>query len=134
MQRLQQVWRQPDERRCDTLAMIDPLERYLAFVAPEFRALVRAVDALIRKAAPDLIPSLKWGNLTYHHTKNVCAIVAHQQYLNIQVWLGAKIRDPAGLLVGRGKRMRHVKVTVGQPFNRRAVAAIIRAAAAVSED
>jgi hypothetical protein len=112
--------------------MTDPLERYLASVAPESRTLVRALDALIRKAAPNLIPSLKWGNLTYHHTQNVCAIVAHKQYLNIQVWLGAKIRDPDGLLVGSGKLMRHVRVTVGQPFNRRAVAAIIRAAAAVT--
>jgi hypothetical protein len=70
---------------------MNPLEQYVATVAPELRDLVCVIDALVRKAAPDLVPSLKWGNLTYHHTKNVCAVVAHKQYLNIQAWLAAAI-------------------------------------------
>jgi hypothetical protein len=106
------------------------LTRYLAMVEPEQRALVRSMDALIRKAAPDLDASLKWGNLTYHHAKNVCALVVHVKYLNIQVWLAATIPDPHGVLLGSGKRMRHIKVSADRPIKRRAIAAIVRAAAA----
>jgi hypothetical protein len=108
---------------------MDALDKYLAGTAPEARKLMRALDALIRKAAPGLSSSLKWGNLTYHHASNVCAIVAHKQYINLQVWGGANVADPGGLLIGSGKSMRHIKFAIGKPFNRRAVAAIVRAAA-----
>ncbi len=109
---------------------MDVLNRYLATVPLELHEHVRALDALVRKAAPGLVPSLKWGNLTYHHTGNVCALVAHKQYVNLQVWGGATIADPRGLLEGSGKRMRHIKLAPGKAMNHRAVTAIVRAAAA----
>jgi hypothetical protein len=104
------------------------LDQFLAKTEPELRELVRALDALIRKAAPELDASLKWGNLTYHHAHNVCALAAHKRYVNLQVWGGAAIADPRGLLTGTGKSMRHVTIAPGQAFNRRALAAIVRAA------
>ena len=111
---------------------MNTVNKYLASIAPESHEHVRVLDALIRKAAPALSSSLKWGNLTYHHTSNVCALVTHKQYVNLQVWAGATIADPGGLLIGTGKSMRHVRLDIGKPFNRRAVAAIVRAAAVAS--
>lgn len=105
------------------------LNQYLASIEPELHELVRVLDTLIRKAAPELVASLKWGNLTYHHARNVCALVAHKRYVNLEVWGGATIADPSGLLIGTGKSMRHIKLALGQAINRRAVAAVVRAAA-----
>jgi hypothetical protein len=102
---------------------------YMTETQPELHSLVRELDALIRKAAPGLLASLKWGNLTYHSSRNICAIIAHDGYVNLQIWYGASIEDPLGLLAGTGKSMRHIKVMPGKPLNRRAVAAIVRAAA-----
>ncbi len=89
---------------------------------------VRTLDALIRTAAPDLMPSIKWGNLTYHLDSNVCALVAHTQYVNLQIWVGATIADPNKLLTGTGKQMRHIKLPVDVSYDVRAVTAIVRAA------
>jgi hypothetical protein len=111
---------------------MDVLSKYLATVPSELHEHVRALDTLVRKAAPGLTPSLKWGNLTYHHTRNVCALVAHRQYVNLQVWGGATIADPGALLKGAGKQMRHIKLVPGKAINRRAVATIVRAAVEVS--
>ncbi len=111
---------------------MDVLNKYLATVPFELHELVRAVDTLVRNAAPALSPSLKWGNLTYHHTANVCALVAHKQYVNLQVWGGVTIADPYGFLKGTGKQMRHLKLVAGNPLNRRAIAAIVHAAAEAS--
>ena len=108
------------------------LNQYLASIEPELHELIRTLDALIRKAAPELVASLKWGNLTYHHARNVCSLAAHKRHVNLQVWGGAAIADPSGLLTGTGKSMRHIKLTPGQAFNRRAVSAIVRAAAQAS--
>ena len=108
------------------------LNQFLENIEPELHELVREVDALVRKAAPDLVASLKWGNLTYKHARNVCSMVAHGRYINLQVWGGAAISDPHGLLVGTGKSMRHLKIEADQAFNRSKVAAIVRAAAKAS--
>jgi hypothetical protein len=105
------------------------LQQYLRGIEPEYRGLVRSLDALVRQAAPDLEPSLKWGNMTYSHTHNVCSIIVHARHVNLQVWGGAKIPDPHGLLSGTGSRMRHVKFTAGARFSRRAVASLVRSAA-----
>jgi uncharacterized protein YdhG (YjbR/CyaY superfamily) len=109
---------------------MDVLKKYLAGVKAEFRPLVRQLDAVIRESAPALSAGLKWGNLTYHHARNVCSLVAHQDHVNLQVWGGAGLPDPARLLVGTGKAMRHIPLMRGGALNRRAIAGIVRAAAA----
>ena len=105
---------------------------FLKSVSPEHRALVRDLDALIRESAPDLVPSLKWGHLTYHARRNACSIVTHGQHVNLQVWGGAGLRDPRRLLQGTGQDMRHIRFVVGARFNCSAVVAIVKQAAAVA--
>jgi hypothetical protein len=112
------------------------MDESLASVAPELQALVRDMDALVRQAVhgpgPGLESSLKWGNITYHPrglpSRHVCALVAHRKHVNLQVWGGALIDDPAGLLAGTGKTMRHIRLEPGAALNRAAIAAIVRAA------
>ena len=86
------------------------LSEFIIDTQPKLHQLVRSLDVLIRKAAPDLVAGLKWGNLTYHLGRNVCAIIAHDGYVNLQIWDGSAIDDPHGLLEGTGKTMRHIKV------------------------
>ena len=76
------------------------LSEFIIDTQPKLHQLVRSLDVLIRKAAPDLVASLKWGNLTYHLGRNVCAIIAHDGYVNLQIWDGTSIDDPHGLLDG----------------------------------
>jgi hypothetical protein len=108
------------------------ISEYLKSVPGEHRDLIREIDALIREAAPDVSVSLKWNNPTYSSQRNACAIVAHKHSVNLQVWAGADLDDPKHLLVGKGKGMRHIRFEPGVPFDRSAVAAIIKQAAAVA--
>ena len=85
------------------------LKEFLGKIPAEHRPLVRALDALIAKAAPGLSTSLKWSNLTYSGNKIVCAIAAHQHHVNLQLWNGASLKDPRHLLIGESKKMRHLK-------------------------
>ena len=105
------------------------VKEYVGDLVPSLRTLVRTLDTIVREAVPAAEASLKWGNLTYHHGRNFCAILAHDGYVNLQIWGGAKIADPKKLLVGAGKSMRHVRIEVGGSLDRRAVTAIVRAAA-----
>jgi hypothetical protein len=53
---------------------------------------------------------------------------AFKAHVNVGFFQGAALPDPAGLLEGTGKRMRHVKVRFGQPVDEPALAALIQAA------
>ena len=109
------------------------LKQFLEPLEPSLRSVVRVLDDIIREAVPTAEASLKWGNLTYHRNGNFCALVVHDGYVNLQVWGGASIADPRRLLVGTGRTMRHVRIEPGRPLNRRAVIALVRAAARALE-
>jgi hypothetical protein len=53
---------------------------------------------------------------------------AFRAHVNIGFFQGAALDDPAGLLEGTGKRMRHVKVHWGRPVDAAALGALIMAA------
>ena len=53
---------------------------------------------------------------------------AFSAHVNVGFFYGAALEDPAGLLEGTGKRMRHVKLRWAQPVNADALRALIVAA------
>ncbi len=53
---------------------------------------------------------------------------AFSAHVNVGFFFGTALDDPAGLLEGAGKRMRHVKVRWGQPVNAAALGELIGAA------
>jgi hypothetical protein len=55
-------------------------------------------------------------------------VAAFKAHVNVGFFYGASLDDPAGLLEGSGKRMRHVKLRWGQPVNEAALSALIAAA------
>ena len=84
------------------------LEQYLHKTGGLHRELVEKLHALVQLADPGLFAGLKWGNLTYHHDHNVCAVITHHDHVNLQLWRGIEIRDPQGRLEGSGLKMRHI--------------------------
>ena len=51
-----------------------------------------------------------------------------RSHVNVGFFQGASLPDPARLLVGDGKRMRHVKLTPGTPPNTEALSRLIETA------
>ncbi len=108
------------------------LKSYVDELAPPLRAVVRMIDAIVRKTVPDAEVKLKWGHPAYHDGKIFCAIAAHSGHVNLQIWGGAELADPQRLLVGTGRQMRHIRFEPGEPVRRAAITAIVRAAARVA--
>ena len=55
-------------------------------------------------------------------------VTAFSAHVNVGFFHGAALDDPAGLLEGAGKRMRHVKLRWGEPVNAAALTDLIAAA------
>ncbi len=51
-----------------------------------------------------------------------------KSHVNVGFFQGADLEDPAGLLQGTGRQMRHVKLRPGEPANTTALTALIHAA------
>jgi hypothetical protein len=59
-----------------------------------------------------------------------CHVAAYPRYVNLGFNRGAALADPAGILVGRGARIRHVRIGAVGDLRAPAVQALLRAAVA----
>jgi hypothetical protein len=84
--------------------------------------LMRACGGDVRELLQDGCPTACAGRAAFGY---VNAFSAH---VNVGFYFGAALDDPAGLLQGAGKRMRHVKVRWGEPVDAAALGALITAA------
>jgi hypothetical protein len=88
---------------------------------PWFEA-IRACGSDVRERLHDFHPTACVGEAAFAY---VDAFAAH---VNIGFFYGAALDDPAGLLQGAGKRMRHAKVRWGEKVDEPALRALIAAA------
>jgi hypothetical protein len=90
-------------------------------VQPWFKEM-QACGSDVRELLHDGCPTACVGDAAFAY---VAVFSAHA---NVGFFQGAGLKDPAGLLEGSGKRMRHVKLRWGEPVNSDALRALITAA------
>jgi hypothetical protein len=91
-------------------ALAPDVDAVIAVIPEPQRSVVVALRALVREAAPGLQESVKWGKPVYGRgTANLLSLIAHKSHVNLQLFNGATLPDPDGLLEGTGKGLRHVK-------------------------
>lgn len=97
--------------------------------ADPLRQLAHAWFQRLRASGSDVRELLHDGHPTACVEDAAFAYVdAFAAHVNLGFYEGASLPDPAGLLEGGGKRMRHVKIRWGQPIDEAALAALIVAA------
>ena len=119
-----------DLMRFETAVHRDPqVETWFDVFDQEMRRLgrpwferMRACGDDVRELLHDGHPTACVGDAAFGY---VNAFSAH---VNVGFFQGASLPDPAGLLQGAGRRMRHVKVRWGEPVDEAALAALITAA------
>jgi hypothetical protein len=83
---------------------------------------MRGCGSDVRELLQDGWPTACVGDAAFGY------VAAFKAHANVGFFHGASLDDPAGLLEGAGKRMRHVKLRWGQPVDAQALAALIAAA------
>ena len=58
----------------------------------------------------------------------ICMIGVHRKHVNLQFTQGTELADPFGVLQGKGKRMRHIKVRSLPDLDRPEIRAYVRQA------
>ena len=83
---------------------------------------MRGCGADLRELLHDGHPTACVGDAAFGY------VDAFRAHVNIGYFYGAALADPAGLLQGTGKRMRHVKLRWGEPVKTAALNELITAA------
>jgi hypothetical protein len=94
----------------------------LSRIALKWFDLMRGCGEDVRELLHDGHPTACVGDAAFGY---VNAFSAH---VNVGFFKGAELADPAGLLLGTGKAMRHVKLAPGEPADEAALLALIAAA------
>ena len=93
------------------------LDQYLSSYNESISLLARDLRNMILELIPDMDEVIKWKNLFYEKNGFVCAIVLHKDHINLQFARGTEIKDPANMLEGTGKKIRHVKIYNSNQIN-----------------
>jgi hypothetical protein len=92
----------------------------------DLRSIAREWFALMRESGYDVRELMHDGcPVACVHDAPFGYVNTFKLHVNVGFFNGAALRDPAGLLEGTGKRMRHVKLKPGFDINASALAALI---------
>lgn len=108
----------------------DPgVDAWFTAPGPDLRRLAQPWFERLRACGPDVHELLHDGHPTACVDDAAFAYVdAFSAHVNVGFFHGAALDDPAGLLEGAGKRMRHVKIRWGRPVDAAALNALVAAA------
>lgn len=102
------------------------------------RSVAYALHAKLAAAGPHLVQKLRWGYPGFVGNKDVASIAgtgkAKNAHVHLQLFQGAALPNPDGLIEGTGKSMRHIKFHSPADVDRPGVDAAIRAAIAHDRD
>jgi|SRR5579862_9378570 len=98
-----------------------PDDELRRFAQPWFEQM-RGCGADVREILNDGHPIACAGDAAFGYVN------AFSTHVNVGFFHGTALDDPAGLLEGAGKRMRHVKLRWAQPLNATALSGLIAAA------
>jgi hypothetical protein len=105
------------------------IDTWLAEQAPELGAIASGWFSRMRDCGDDVrelmhdgCPVACVGDTPFGYVN------VFKAHVNVGFFLGAELEDPAGLLQGSGRRMRHVKIKPGVDLDVQALSALIHAA------
>ena len=96
---------------------------------PRTRGAVERLRKLLKAQAPKLVEQVKWGNICWLGKGNVCFAAVFRDHVQFGFFRGATLRDPQGLLQGKGKFVRHIRVVKRTDIDEDAFEALLRQAA-----
>ena len=112
-------------------------EEVIAAASPDLQEIARAIRALIADVMPGVteVPWAKQKTAGYgvgpkKMSEHFCYIAPQKRYVNLGFFYGTDLPDPAGLLAGNGKLLRHIKISSMAELERPAVRNLIVAASA----
>jgi len=92
-------------------------DELMDMTVPDMRPICRRLRQIVMDVDPEAVEVVRLGDraATYgvgpkKMSEGYAYILAYKNWVNLGFYKGAELPDPAGLLEGTGKKLRHVKV------------------------
>ena len=103
---------------------------YLEDQGSKNQEIIRALRKFVKRVQPGLSETVKWGNGCWIGSNGPVAYVySDTGCVQFGFFNGSSLKDPKGLLEGKGRYVRHTKVRAPSEIDPRAFAALLRQAA-----
>ena len=103
---------------------------YLADQSTKNQEIIRVLRTFVKRVEPGLTEAVKWGNGCWiGRTGPVAYVHSDTGHVQFGFFYGSSLKDPKGLLQGKGRYVRHTKVHDPSGIDRRAFAALLKQAA-----
>ncbi len=98
----------------------------MSFVLEIAEQITRDIDAMVAELCPDAAGRAMYGGHVFKrkrgdHSSMVCGHFIYKQHVGLEFSQGYRLTDPDGVLEGKGKFRRHVKLTSVNDLKRKAV-------------
>jgi len=107
------------------------VEKYLPNLPRDLQAITRELCDVARKNMPGAPEFIYHDAVGYSVSESpfdrICYIAPQKGYVNFGFFFGADLPDPKHLLVGEGKRLRHVKIRSVEDAKNPALGKLIKA-------
>jgi hypothetical protein len=112
-------------------------EALMDIAEPAMRPIARRLREVVVKVDPDTVEVVRLGDraATYgvgpkKMSEGYAYVLPHKNWVNLGFYKGAELPDPAGIMEGTGKKLRHVKVRSVEEAGRPELRALIEEAVA----
>jgi hypothetical protein len=86
-------------------------DEYFADQLPKNRSIIRILRTFVKRVAPGLKESVKWGNGCWvMGNVPVAYVYSVPDYVQFGFFRGSGLKDPQRILEGKGQYVRHIKV------------------------
>lgn len=108
------------------------VEEWLTNLSDDLQAIAKALRAVARKNMPNAHEFIYHDAIGYSVSDSpfdrICYVAPQKkEYINIGFFFGTSLPDPEKLLIGEGKRLRHVKIWSVEDAQNLALAKLIAA-------
>ena len=105
-------------------------DEYLADQLPTNRSIIRTLRAFVKRVAPGLKESVKWGNGCWvMGNVPVAYVYSAPDYVQFGFFRGSGLKDPRRILEGKGQYVRHIKVRKASDIDEDTFRALLQQAA-----
>lgn len=119
------------------MAAFGTFDELIDGVTAEWAAVARQLRALVLAVHPEAVEVVRLGDNAASYgvgpkkmSEAYCYVMVQKSWVNLGFYYGTAVPDPAGLLEGTGKRLRHVKVRSPAEAQQPALRALVAAALA----
>ncbi|OOG69102.1 DUF1801 domain-containing protein [Sinorhizobium sp. A49] len=95
-------------------------------------AIVSALREIVLASGPDISEEIKYGGLLFAAGRPFCGIFPYSAHVTLEFSEGAALPDAHGLLMGKGKGRRHIKMQSLSDIAEKHIAAYVHLALAAA--